>query len=105
GVPVRVGGGVQGGAGVVRLADPAWVDAAGGADSPEIEAQSRQAERGAHFLDAHDHWIIHVTAIEWVRMTDHHTSGRGVGQRQERLEAQIRPYRETDGLFGYHGPP
>jgi hypothetical protein len=38
-------------------------------------------------------------------MADHYTGGRGWGDGQAAFENHVGPYREANGLFGYHVPP
>ena len=103
--PDRFRQGIESRRGVILLADPTRVDAAGCADPTEIEAQRGKTKPRAHFLDAHDDRIFHVAAVQWMRVADHDPGRRGCGQGEASFEAQIGSCCQAHGLFGYHVPP
>ena len=103
--PDRLRQRVERGRGVVLLGDAAPVHASGGTGSPEIEAQGGQAELAAHLLSTHHDRIVHVTPIQWMGMTDHHTGGCAWGDGQAAFQDYVAAHREADGLLGYHVPP
>ena len=73
-----------------------------GSNSPEIEANRGQAG-SCRDLDGADHdRIVHIPAVQGVRVTDRNTCQGGVGTGYSGVENDAGLRQERHGLFGYH---
>ena len=76
--------------------------ARGGTDAAEVEAQRGQPELPAHLGDPDYDWIVHVAAVERVRVADHDTARGGRGKADPRLETGTIARGQRCFVFGYH---
>ena len=94
---------IERGAEIVLLATALVVGTGGRADAAKVEAERRQARVDARFRGPHDDGILHVAAIEGMRMTQCDAARHARGNREPSVQLDARSRGEGDPTLGYHG--
>src|SRR5262249_31112834 len=87
----------------VMLLAPAMAVLAGRvANAPEVEAQRGETHIAAPLGNPDHDRIVHVAAVQWVRMADDHTAWSGGGKAEPSFEIDAIARGESCRIFGYH---